>query len=97
MNEVWLSKIAKKGATLIVGEKGRREQRWADCEIFQSDSNPDKIESDPVLICKIFENHQSDLVLICQCKIMYLHFASWGKATNTAILLLAKYHWLKAK
>jgi len=28
--------------------------RWADCEISQSESNPDpqKIESDPVVICK---------------------------------------------
>ena len=76
MNEVWLSKIAKKGATLIVGEKGRREQRWADCEIFQSESSPDKIESDPVLICKIFENHQSDPDLIHQCKIMCIYFVS---------------------
>ena len=41
-----------------------------------------KIESDPVLIRKIFENHQSYLVLIRQCKIMY--FASWGKITTGA-------------
>jgi len=47
----------------------------------------DKIESDPVLIRKIFENHQSDPVL----KIMYIRFASWGKATTGAILPLAKY------
>jgi len=30
----------------------------------------------PHLIRKIFENHQSDPVLIRQCKIMYLYFAS---------------------
>jgi len=36
----------------------------------------DEIESDPVLIHKIFENYQSDPVLICQCKIMYFYFAS---------------------
>ena len=57
----------------------------------------DKIESDPVLICKIFENHQSHPVLICQCKIMYFYFASWGKRTTGTILPLAKYDWLKAK
>ena len=43
----------------------------------------DKIESDPVLIR--------------QCKIMYLYFATWGKRTTEAILPLAKYDWLKAK
>jgi len=75
----------------------RAHQRWADCEIFQSESSPDKIESDPILIRKIFENHQSDSVLIRQCKIMYFHFASWGKRTTGAILPLAKYDWLKAK
>ena len=31
------------------------------------------------LICKIFENHQSNPVLIRQCKIMYFYFASWSK------------------
>jgi len=34
----------------------------------------DKIESDPVLIHKIFENHQSDPVLIRQCKIRNVYF-----------------------
>ena len=57
----------------------------------------DKIKSDPVLICKIFENHPSDPVLIRQGKIMYFYFASWGKRTTGAIWLLAKYDWLKAK
>ena len=51
----------------------------------------DNIESDPVLIRKIFENHQSDPVQICQCKIMYFYFASWGRRTTGAILPLAKY------
>jgi len=47
--------------------------RWADCEISQSESNPDpqKIESDPVVICKIFDNHRSDPLLIRQCETMY--------------------------
>jgi len=36
----------------------------------------DKIESDPFLIRKIFENHQSDAVLIRQCKILYFYFGS---------------------
>ena len=57
----------------------------------------DKIESDPVLIRKIFENHQSDPVLFCQCKIMYLYFASWGKTTTGAIVPFVNYDWLKAK
>jgi len=57
----------------------------------------DKIESDAVLIPKIFENHQSNPVLIRQGKIMYFYFASWGKRTTGAILPLAKYDWLKAK
>jgi len=57
----------------------------------------DKIESDPVLLHQIFENHQSDPVLIRQCKIIYFYFASWGKRTTRAILPLTKYDWLKAK
>ena len=56
-----------------------------------------KIESNPILIRKIFENHQSDPVLIHQGKIVYFYFASWGKGTTRAILPLAKYDWLKAK
>ena len=56
-----------------------------------------KIESDPVLIHKMFENRQSDPVLIRQCKIIYFYFASWGKRTTVAILPLAKYDWLNAK
>jgi len=36
----------------------------------------DEIESDPVLIRKIFEILESDPVLVHQCKIMYFHFAS---------------------
>jgi len=56
-----------------------------------------KIESNPVLIHKIFENRQSDPVLIRRCKIMYFYFVSWGKSTTGAILPLAKYDWLKAK
>ena len=31
---------------------------------------PEKIESDPVLIRKILENHQPDLVQIRECKMM---------------------------
>ena len=57
----------------------------------------DEIESDPVLIRKIFENNQSDPVLIRQCKIMYFDFVSWSKRTTGAISPLAKYDWLKAK
>jgi len=57
----------------------------------------DKIESDPVLIREILENHQSDPVLIHQCKIMHFYFASWGKRTIRAILPFANYDWLKAK
>ena len=38
-----------------------------------------KIESDPVLIRKIFENHQSDPVLAHPCKTKFYYFASWGK------------------
>ena len=57
----------------------------------------DKIESDPVLISKIFENHQSDPVPIRQCKIMCFYFASWSKRTTRAILLFANHDWLKAK
>ena len=49
----------------------------------------DKIESDPILIHKIFENHQSDPVVIRQCKIINFSFASWGKRTAGAILPLA--------
>ena len=51
----------------------------------------------PVLICKIFENHQSDPVLIHQCKIMYFYFVSWGKRTTRVILPFTNYGWLKAK
>jgi len=54
----------------------------------QSWSN--KTESDPVLICTIFENHQSDPVLIRHCKIIYFDFVSWDRTTR-AILPLAKY------
>jgi len=57
----------------------------------------DKIKSDPVLIRKIFENHQFDPVLLRQYKIMYFCFASWGKKTAGSILPLAIYDWLKAK
>jgi len=57
----------------------------------------DKIESNPILICKIFENHQFDPVLICQCKIVYFYFASWGKISTRAILPFANCDWLKAK
>ena len=57
----------------------------------------DKIEANPALIRRIFENHQSDPVLIRQCKIMYFYFASWGKRTNQDILPFANYNWLKAK
>ena len=51
----------------------------------------DKIESDPVLIHKIFENHQSDPVPIREGKIIYPYFASWGKRTTGAIVPFAKY------
>jgi len=57
----------------------------------------DKIKSNPVLIRKIFENHQSDPVLILPCKIMYFYFASRGKSTTGAISPSAKCDWLKAK
>jgi len=57
----------------------------------------DKIESHPVLIRKIFENYQSDAVLIRQCKIMHFYFSSWSKETTRAILPFANYDWLKAK
>ena len=57
----------------------------------------DKIESDQVLIRKIFENHQSDPVLMRQCKIMYFYFASWGKISTRVILPFANYDWLEAK
>jgi len=57
----------------------------------------EKTESDPVLIHKIFENHQSDPVLNRPCKIMNFYFASWGKSATEAILSSAKYDWLKAK
>ena len=56
----------------------------------------DKIESNPVLICRIFLNHQSDPVLLCQCKVIYFYFASWGKRTTRAILPFANYDWLKS-
>jgi len=52
----------------------------------------DKIQSDPVLIRKIFENHQSDLSWSANVK----SFKSF-KRTSGAILPLAKYDWLKAK
>jgi len=73
-------------------------QRWAGCEIFQFRVQcwSEKIESDPVLIRKIFENQRSDPVLICPCKIMYFHCASWGKNAG-AVLPSAKHDWLKAK
>ena len=35
-------------------------QRWSDCKIFQTESNPDPNKLNPVLIRKIFENRQSD-------------------------------------
>ena len=43
--------------------------------------------SSPVLIRKIFENHQSDPVLIRQYKIMCFYFASWGKRTTKVFCL----------
>jgi len=58
---------------------------------------PDKIEYEPVLIRKIFENHQSDPVLIHQCKIIHFCFASWGKRSTQAILPFANYDCLKGK
>ena len=66
-------------------------------EIVRVQSWSNKIESEPVLICKSFWNHQSDPVLIRQFKIMYFYFALWGKRTTEAILPLVKYDWLKAK
>jgi len=68
-----VSKILQ-GSTLTVGKK---EQRWADCKFFQSQSSINEIESDSVLIRQIFENYQSNPVLIRQCKIMHFYFASW--------------------
>jgi len=59
-----------------LGNSSVRIQSWSD-----------KIESDPVLIRKIFENHQSDPVLIHPCKTMYFYFASWSKSTTGAICL----------
>jgi len=87
-----------KGITLIGGPLGRAAEMsglWNFSVRVQSWS--DKIESDPVLIRKIFENLQSDTVLIRQCKIRYFYFVSWGKRTTGAILPLLKYDWLKAK
>jgi len=60
-------------------------------------SSSEKIESDPVLICKIFENHQSDPVCFHPCTTMYFYFSSWGKRAAGAVLPLAKYDCLKAK
>jgi len=57
----------------------------------------DQIKSNPVLIRQIFENHQSDPVLIRLCKIMYFYFASWGKKTTRAVLPFTNYDWFKAK
>jgi len=39
---------------------------------------------------QIFENPQSDPVLIRPCKIMYHYLASWGKSTIVVILPLVK-------
>jgi len=51
----------------------------------------EKIESDQAINRTIFENHQSDPVLIRWCKTMYFHFASWSKITTGAILPSAKH------
>ena len=96
-NEFFVT-IAAKWSNFFLWKKGKAlcknpfalhcQQKWADCEIFQSESSPD---------LQIFENHQSDPVLIRQCKIMYFYFASWGKRTTWAILPFTNYDWLKAK
>ena len=43
-----------------------------------------KVESDPVLICKIFENHQSDPVLIRPYKTMYFILTHEAKQPREA-------------
>jgi len=46
------------------------------CRVVVRDEQTVKFFSpSPVLICKMFENHYSDPVLIRQCKIMYFYFA----------------------
>jgi len=41
--------------------------------------NPQKINPIAILICKIFENHQSNPVLIRQCKTMFFILPHEGK------------------
>ena len=92
-SEITERKSCSQRTFLLLFSPFYRYQRWADCEIFQYVSSPDPIKLN--LICKIFENHQSDPVLLCQWKNMYFYFASWGKNTTETILPLAKYDWLK--
>jgi len=61
---------------LVLLAASHSQQRWADCEIWNFSvwvqSWSDKIESNPVLIRKIFANYQSDTVLIRQCKKIFI-------------------------
>jgi len=85
----------------------RNESNTANCMPCRDERTLQFFSSSPVLIRRdwirssldpqIFENHQSDPVLIRQCKIIHFSFASWGKRTTGAILPLAKYDWLKTK
>jgi len=66
-----------KNLYLIVAEMSEHSGDERTVKFFsRSPVLSDKIESVPVLIRKIFENHQSDPVLIHQYQIMYLYFAS---------------------
>jgi len=74
----------------------RAERLWKFSVQVQSWS--DKIDSDPVLIRKIFENHQSDPVLVHECKIICIFILPHeAKEILKVFLPLAKYDWLKAK
>ena len=69
--------------------RSSRDERTVKFSV-QVQSWSDKIESDPVMISRIFENPQSDPVLIRQYIIRYFYFASLGKRTIGTILPLAK-------
>ena len=57
----------------------------------------DKIESDPVLICKIFENHQSYPVLIRQSKFMFFLFCLMRKNNYSSYFAFSKIQMTEGK
>jgi len=85
---------------LLGGQEGwpraqRRDEQTENISV-RVQSRSAKIESDPVLFCKIFENHKSIPVLIRQYKTTYFYFSAWGKS-NPKLKLRTRTQNLKPK